>query len=141
MQSKGALMDRAIANKFNDYPEAARLRLLELRSLILKLAEDLELGKVEETLKWDEPSYSVKNGSPVRIDWKLKSPNHYYLFFNCNTKLVDTFRERYGDELQFQGNRAIVLHLSEDLPQKTISHCIELALTYKKRKHLPLLGL
>jgi hypothetical protein len=133
-------VDKLVKNRFEEYPENARIRLEELRSLILDLSCELKLGEVEESLKWGEPSYSVKAGSPIRIDWKLKSPNNYSLFFNCQTKLVDTFRELHGDTLQFQGNRAIVLHLSEPMPEVAIKQCLELALTYQKRKHLPLLG-
>ena len=133
-------MDEVVKNRFEEYPEKVRLRLEELRTLILKIASDLELGEVEESLKWSEHSYSVKTGSPIRTDWKLKSPNQYYLFFNCQTKLIDTFRELHNDTLEFQGNRAIVLSLSSSLPEAEIKNCLELALTYQQRKHLPLLG-
>ena len=133
-------MDKLVKNRFEEYPENVRLRLEELRALILKLSSDLKLGEVEETLKWGEPSYSVKTGSPIRIDWKLKTPNQYYLFFNCQTKLIDTFRELHNGTLEFQGNRAIVLSLSNSLPDAAIKNCLELALTYQQRKHLPLLG-
>ena len=133
-------MDKAVKDRFEEYPENARVRLVELRELILKISLDLQLGEVEESLKWGEPSYSVKTGSPIRIDWKLKTPNNYYLYFHCQTKLVDTFRELHGDVLRFQGNRAIELRLSDPLPEPEIKHCLELALTYHQRKHLPLLG-
>ena len=133
-------MDKAVKERFDQYPENARIRLEELRNLVFQVASELELGEVDETLKWGEPSYSVKTGSPIRMDWKLKSPNNYYLFFNCQTKLVDTFQELYGDELVFQGNRAIVLPLSKPLPETVIKSCLELALTYQQRKNLPLLG-
>ncbi|HGS4812446.1 TPA: DUF1801 domain-containing protein [Vibrio parahaemolyticus] len=133
-------MDKVVKDRFDEYPENARVRLEELRNLVFQVASELELGEVDETLKWGEPSYSVKTGSPLRMDWKLKSPNNYYLFFNCQTKLVDTFRELYGDELVFQGNRAIVLSLSKPLPETVIKSCLELALTYHQRKNLLLLG-
>ncbi|ENN6619055.1 DUF1801 domain-containing protein [Vibrio parahaemolyticus] len=133
-------MDKAVKDRFDEYPDNARVRLEELRNLVFQVASELELGEVDETLKWGEPSYSVKTGSPLRMDWKLKSPNNYYLFFNCQTKLVDTFRELYGDELVFQGNRAIVQTLSKPLPETVIKSCLELALTYHQRKNLPLLG-
>ncbi|QSV17205.1 DUF1801 domain-containing protein [Photobacterium ganghwense] len=133
-------MDKVVKDRFDEYPDNARIRLKELRCLVLQIAAELDLGEVEESLKWGEPSYSVKTGSPLRMDWKLKSPNNYYLFFNCQTKLVDTFRELYSEVLEFQGNRAIVLSLSEPLPKTTIKHCLELALTYQQRKNLPLLG-
>lgn len=133
-------MDKNVKTRFDQYPDSARHQLSSLRSLILQTAGHLQLGAVEESLKWGEPSYHVKTGSPIRIDWKPDTPHSYYLFFNCNTKLVDTFRVLYGDVLAFQGNRAIVLSLSAALPEPVLRHCIELALTYKKRKHLPLLG-
>ncbi|HCG5966338.1 DUF1801 domain-containing protein [Vibrio parahaemolyticus] len=133
-------MDKVVKDRFDEYPDNARVRLEELRNLVFKVASELELGEVDETLKWGEPSYSVKTGSPLRMDWKFKSPNNYYLFFNCQTKLVDTFRELYGDELVFQGNRAIVLSLSKPLPETVIKSCLELALTYHQRKNLTLLG-
>ncbi|EJG0735136.1 DUF1801 domain-containing protein [Vibrio parahaemolyticus] len=133
-------MNKVVKDRFDEYPENARVRLAELRNLVFQIASELELGEVEETLKWGEPSYNVKTGSPLRMDWKLKSPNNYYLFFNCQTKLVDTFRELYGEELVFQGNRAIVLSLSKPIPERVIKSCLELALTYQQSKNLPLLG-
>lgn len=133
-------MDKAVRHHFDQYPHNARQRIEELRALLFELAGELALGEVEESLKWGEPSYNVKTGSPIRMDWKLKSPNHYYLFFHCQTKLIDTFRELYAEALEFQGNRAIVLCLSQPLPVAAIKHCLELALTYQQRKHLPLLG-
>ncbi|MCG9580877.1 DUF1801 domain-containing protein [Vibrio tubiashii] len=133
-------MNNAVKERFDEYPENARVRLTELRNLVFEIVSELDLGEVDETLKWGEPSYSVKTGSPLRMDWKLKSPNNYYLFFNCQTKLVDTFRELYGEELVFQGNRAIILSLSKPIPETAIKSCLELALTYQQRKHFPLLG-
>ncbi|EGR2394589.1 DUF1801 domain-containing protein [Vibrio cholerae] len=133
-------MNKVVRERFDEYPENARIRLEELRNLVYQIASELELGEVNETLKWGEPSYSVKAGSPLRMDWKQKSPDNYYLFFNCQTKLVDTFREQYGEELVYQGNRAIVLTLSSPLPETVIKSCLKLALTYQQRKNLPLLG-
>ena len=133
-------MDKVVKDRFDEYPENVRIRLEELRNLVFQIVSELDLGDVDESLKWGEPSYSVKTGSPLRMDWKLKSPNNYYLFFNCQTKLVDTFRELYCEELEFQGNRAIVLSLSKPLPETAIKFCLELALTYQQRKNFPLLG-
>lgn len=133
-------MEPAVKAHFATYPNQVQSRLLDLRALIFELGAQLTSDKVEESLKWGEPSYRVKSGSPVRIDWKPKSPEHYYLFFHCQTKLVDTFRELYRDQLCFEGNRAIKLSLEQPLPETAIRHCLTLALTYQQRKHLPLLG-
>ncbi len=133
-------MDKAVQQRFNDYPQDVQPFMVQLRELIFELASELALGDVTETTKWGEPSYHVKTGSPVRMDWKLKTPNHYYLYFNCQTKLVDTFRQLYESELEFQGNRAIVMNITQPLPEKELRHCLTLALTYKRVNHLPLLG-
>lgn len=129
-----------IQETLDRYPAHIQPRISQLRSLILDIAESLNLGKVEETLKWGELSFNVKDGSPIRMDWKEKTPDHYYLFFHCQTKLVDTFRELYSDSLRFAGNRAIVLAVNNDLPEDIIRHCLTLAMRYKRIKHLPLLG-
>ncbi|WP_286272978.1 DUF1801 domain-containing protein [Thalassotalea hakodatensis] len=133
-------MEQKVKDKFDWYPDDIYTLLIEVRTMILQLASTLDLEEVTESLKWGEPSYSVKSGSPIRMDWKEKIPENYFLFFNCNTTLVATFRELYPDELEFQGNRAIVLSRSSHLPKNVISHCLTLALTYQQIKHLPLLG-
>jgi len=133
-------MNAEVQGKFDTYPRHIKPLILQLRDLVFSVAEDFDLGEINETLKWGEPSYQVKNGSPIRMDWKSKYPDKYFLFFHCQTKLVDTFRELYSESLEFEGNRAIVLYVDKDLPEQVIRHCLELAMRYKSIKHLPLLG-
>ena len=123
------------------YPPKAQERLNELRDLIIGTArenEDIEI--LTETLKWGEPSYLTKVGSTIRIDWKERTPDKYFIYFICTTELVNTFRTIFGEELQYEGQRAIVLDLNEKLPVTPLKRCIALALTYKKIRHLPMLG-
>ena len=133
-------MKREVQQKFDSYPQNISPLMLTLRDLILSVAEHCDLGDVDETLKWGEPSYGVTGGSPVRIDWKPKTPDNYFLFFNCQTKLVATFRELYATDLTFADQRAIVLDITRTLPDQEIRHCIELAFRYQSIKHLPRLG-
>ncbi|MDE2793160.1 MAG: DUF1801 domain-containing protein [Paracoccaceae bacterium] len=126
---------------FETYPPEIRKRTIRLRQLVLDTAAALaEVGEVEETLKWGEPSYVTKTGSTIRLGWKASRPDEHRLFFHCGTKLVGTFKELYPDTLKFEGNRAIVLHKSADLPIAPLKHCISLALTYHRRKKFPLQG-
>jgi hypothetical protein len=130
-----------VARKLQSYPKQIRGRLKHLRELILDVAAgDPEIGELEETLKWGEPSYLAKQGSTVRIGWKESRPDCYAMYFNCNTKLVDTFREVYTDLFKFEGNRAIIFHEEDALPTEALKHCVLLSLKYHKLKHLPLLG-
>ena len=130
-----------VAEVFNNYPEHIRKKLLKLRQLVLDTASETEeVSLLEETLKWGEPSYLAKSGSTIRIDWKKSNPEQYAMYFHCKTKLVDTFRELYNDQFTFEGNRAIIFGLNEDVPVNELKHCIRLSLTYHKVKNLPLLG-
>jgi hypothetical protein len=131
----------AVAQVFKSYPKHMRKKLLFLRQLVLETASETEgVGAVEETLKWGEPSYVAKGGSTVRMDWKKATPHQYAMYFHCQTKLVDTFKELYRDRLKFEGNRAIVFDENDDIPVDDLKHCISLSLTYHSRKHLPMLG-
>ncbi len=135
-------MDQSVKQVFNSYPENVKTRMVELRKIILDVAETLDTrDSLEETLKWGEPSYLLKHGSTVRIDWKESNPKYLGIYFTCSTKLIDTFRAIYGKDLKFEGNRAILLELDSPLPEEILFQCINVALTYHRRKKLPLLGL
>jgi len=129
-----------VAQVFEKYPKHVRVKVMALRKLILSVAKSNDI-LIEETLKWGEPSYLCKKGSTIRIDWKRAKPNQYAMYLNCKTKLVETFKEIYNDELIFEGNRAIIFSLEEKVPIEIIKHCIVMALSYHTIKHLPLLGL
>jgi hypothetical protein len=112
-----------------------------LRELIFETAQEIDgVGALEETLKWGEPAYLAKGGSTIRIGWKKSSPGQYAMYFNCNSRLVDTFKEIYEAEFRYEGNRSIVFQLNEDVPADELKHCIALSLTYHGIKHLPMLG-
>jgi len=130
-----------VATVFENYPVEIKQQMMALRQLIMDTATETEgVSALEETLKWGEPSYLTKGGSTIRIDWKQANPNEYAMYFNCKSKLVDTFKELYQEELTFDGNRAIVLKTGLAIPSAELKHCVSLALTYHKIKHLPLLG-
>ena len=133
-------MNPDIQSKFASYPKEAKQQLERVRALILAIAAEHTLGDIEETLKWGEASYSVKGGSPIRIDWKPKEPTAIRVFFHCQTRLVATFKEIYRDEFGYEGNRAVVIPLEMDIEQVPLRHCLLLALKYQSLKHLPLLG-
>lgn len=133
--------DLNVAEIFNNYPEAMRGKLLLLRKLVMDTASEMEgIGQLQETLKWGEPSYLTKGGSTIRISLKKSKPDQYAMYFNCKTKLVDTFKELYRDKFKFEGNRAIVFNGSDEIPINELKHCIMLSLTYHSRKHLLMLG-
>ena len=126
---------------FDSYPKLVQNQLLYLRTLVLKTALEIDgLKKLEETLKWGEPSYLTKHGSTIRMNWTKKNPEQYAIYFQCTSKLVPTFKTIYKNKFEFEGNRAIVFKLEDKIPTIELKHCILMALTYHKVKHLPLLG-
>lgn len=135
------IKNESVASQFQSYPDDIRGKLMNLRQLILDVALGVpEIGDLEETLKWGEPSYLAAGGSTVRLGWKESKPEIYAIYFNCNTKLVDTFKAVYSDTFKFEGNRAIVFHVNDAVHEEALKHCIALTLQYHKLKHLPLLG-
>jgi len=130
-----------VTEVFNNYPGTIRHKLLFLRQLILDVASETDgVNNIEETLKWGEPSYVSKAGSPIRIGWRESAPTQYKLLFHCQTTLVDTFKEIYADAFEFEANRAIIFAEDDEIPIEELTHCISLALTYHNKKHLPMLG-
>lgn len=127
---------------FTAYPESVRDKMLELRALVIETAEEIDgITNLEETLKWREPSYLTKYGSTIRMDWKSKSPDQYALYFKCTSRLVETFKMIFKGTFDFEGKRAIVFQMEENIPKKELKSCIKAALTYHKVKHLPTLGI
>ena len=132
-------MPESVAAVFQSYAPKPRRRLKRLRALIYETASSLDgVGPIEETLKWGQPAYATtasKSGSAIRLGWKEARPDVYFLFFNCQTTLVESFRALFPRELVFEGNRAVAFPVDEPLPEKIVAQCIELALTYRRKPH------
>lgn len=119
-------------------PAKLRSQLLALRRLILDVAASIpEVGPLEETLKWGQPSFltsASKSGTTIRIDQLSRTDERPALFVPCQTDLITMFKAVYPTTLTYQGNRAIILDTETPLPEDTLRHCIALALTYKWEK-------
>lgn len=126
----------SVALVFRSYPDFIKEKLLYLRNLILDEFSKIEgIGEIEETLKWGEPSYISSIGTAIRIDWKKKYKDQYFMYFNCKTSLVATFKKLYPKDFMFGGNRSIIFSIEDEVPEKQLRQCIGMALTYKKRKN------
>ncbi|HTE41353.1 MAG TPA: DUF1801 domain-containing protein [Steroidobacteraceae bacterium] len=134
----------ATAEIFASWPPPLRKRLLVLRTLILETAAATPgVGKLEETLKWNEPAYLTsesKSGSTIRINRLKDSESRYAMYFNCNTHLVDSFRTLFPDSFHFRGDRAIEFDIGDPVPMAELKACIAMALTHHlskthKKKH------
>jgi len=127
---------------FENYPLNIQKQLLALRELIINTAFKCEdIKELEETLKWGEPSYISKIGSTIRLGLVKSNPNQYAMFFHCKTKLIDTFKEMYGDIFTFEGNRAILFNDKDIISKAELEHCIMMSLRYHKIKNKPVMDL
>jgi hypothetical protein len=116
--------------------------MLKLREMVISVAQELdEIKKLNIELKWGEPSFITSIGSTLRMDWKPKTPDEYAMYFQCNSRLINTFKTVYGDLFTYEGNRAILFKLNDELPEEQLQECIKVALTYHKVKDLLTLGL
>jgi len=136
--------DPAVDAVFGAYPKPLKSKLLALRRLIFDTAKKTKgVGRLEETLKWGQPSYltsETKSGSTIRIDQVKPATNRYAIYFHCQTDLVETFRELYPTEFSYGGNRSILLDAADEIPEQALRHCVALALTYHLNKRKPAPG-
>lgn len=130
--------DARVARVFDSYPAELGERLRELRSLIFEVARETEgVGALEETLKWNQPSYltpETGSGTTIRIDGTDSAGTGYAIYVHCQTTLIETFRELYGDRFRYEGNRALHFDIAEAIPREELANCIRMALTYHSRK-------
>lgn len=126
--------NRDVDAVFAGYPEPLKAKLLTLRRLIFETAaRNPQIGALQETLKWGQPSYltpQTKAGTTIRIDRAKSLQAHYAIYFHCQTNLIERFKEMYRDDFHYEGNRAIVFDENETIEQDKLGHCISLALTY-----------
>jgi hypothetical protein len=124
-----------VAAAFNALPASHRKTLDRVRTLIFDIAAKTKgVGPLTETLKWGEPAYlteATKSGSTVRLGRSKRAPDKAAVFFICTTNLVTDFRSLWPD-LEYEGDRAILLPLDGELPD-ALGSCIGMALTYHRK--------
>lgn len=134
--------DPRVDSVFANYPDFVRDKMQYLRKLVIEMAEEMkDVTVLEETLKWGEPSFITKNGSTLRMDWKEKTPDQYAMYFQCTSRLIDTFRLTYDHKFQFEGKRAIVFRLNQKIPELELKECVKASLNYHKVKDQMTLGI
>lgn len=133
VMTDGTFKDEAVARVYAGYEPEVKRVLLQLRALIYEAAVQVAPGEtVLESLKWNQPSYTIKGATPIRIAGF--GDTHIGLFFNCQTTLIESFRDQFGDQLTFSKNRAILLDPAQPLPKEELLYCIQRALTYHRKK-------
>lgn len=135
-------MNKLVSQVINSYPPAVREKVLYIRKLVYETAgENENIPEVEESLKWGEPAYKTKFGSTMRIAAKKNNNEEFGVYFQCTSRLIPVFREVFQESLRFEGNRAIIFNVNDNIPENIIKKCISTALQYHRVKNLPTLGI
>lgn len=135
-----SITNSQVAEVFAEYPPVFQKKLKKLRRLILDVSKNHpELGGVEETLKWGEPSYLPRKkniGTTVRIHWLKSKPDQCGIYFNCNTTLIPRIKRKYGNLFKYEGKRAILFGPDDEIPTNEVKDCVTMALTYHLKKKM-----
>ncbi|MCF6255773.1 MAG: DUF1801 domain-containing protein [Gammaproteobacteria bacterium] len=127
-----------VENIFNAYPKSVKDKLLFFCEMIFQIADESdEIGKIEETLKWENPSYLThlpRSGTTIRLSRVGTCNDRCAISVHCQTSLVSEFKEIYP-ELKYDGNRSLIVNVNDEFPLEKIRHFIYSALTYHYRKN------
>jgi len=125
-----------VEDAFNAFPPKERAALLHLRTLIFETAEETEgVGPLDETLKWGQPAYLTsrsRSGSTIRLG--IAKSGEYAIYVHCQTTIMSDFRAVFEDQFRFDGNRAVLFSIEENVPEVPLKALIRDALTYHQRR-------
>lgn len=124
--------DPKIKNIFAGFAKEHREGLMLLRQLIFDVAaENPQIGKLDEALRWGQPSYltsETKAGSTLRLG-QMKTGG-FALFAHCQTDIISSFKELFPNDFIFEKNRAVCFKSSDEIQSDKLKLLIRHALTY-----------
>jgi hypothetical protein len=56
------------------------------------------------------------------------------MYFICHTNLVAAFKGLFGDLFSYDGNRALMFDVGDEVPENELRECVAMALTYHLNK-------
>ena len=128
--------DDKVKAAFDAFPAESRAMALTLRDLIFSVAWDTpEVGQIEETLKWGQPSYltpETKAGSTLRIG--VSKQGGAALFAHCATDIISTYAATFPGSDRIEGNRAVTFQQAEDIVPDRLRLLIYHGLTYHLKR-------
>lgn len=129
-------MTPAVAQAFETIAQPERAGLLKLRDLIFAEAKALpQVGPIEEALRWGHPSYltpTTKAGSTLRLG--VLNDGRFAIFASCQSTIIDTYAEMFGDQDQIVGNRAVAFDHADQIAPERLRYLIRHGLTYHLAK-------
>lgn len=126
-------MTAPVAEAFAALPAEHRPGLLELRTLIYDVAEEVGAAPLHEVLRWGQPSYlsaRPAEGTTVRLG-AHRDRRYFTLYFHCRSTVLGDFRSIFPDEFRYDGVRGILFLPEDDLQKDKLRLCIGHALRYR----------
>ena len=123
----------AVATWLKATPVELRDLAERLRSLVYSVAREEAAWPLIEELKWGQPSYRSSHGNestPVRLGWT--DDGEMAVLTHCQSSVIPEFRDAFGDQFRYEGNRAILLAPDDDFDEVVLSEALRHALTYRR---------
>jgi hypothetical protein len=135
-REQAAYMTTPFDSTIASWPAPARDQFNDMRALILKAAQDADVGPLDESLKWGQPAWRprrARQGSTLRLNWQDSAPQSLTLYVDCKTTISDTMRDIYPTEFEYETNRALRVPIGAPLPIQAIDHLARLTFTYHRK--------
>lgn len=117
---------------YDAFPEGQKEIALMLRDLVFAVAADTpEVGRVEETLKWGQPSFitpKTKSGSTLRIG--VTKAGDTGIYAHCGTSIISDYAATFPGDDRIDGNRGVLFATANEIVPDRLRHLIRHGLTY-----------
>ncbi len=131
-----AFKDTAVKAVYDGFPTDMRAIAMRLRELIFDVAwENPVVGRVEETLRWGQPSYltpDTKSGSTLRIG--LAKQGGCAIYAHCATDIISTYATTFPGSDWIEGNRAVIFKDQSEIVADRLRLLIFHGLTYHLKR-------
>ncbi|WP_370401742.1 hypothetical protein [Sulfitobacter sp. JB4-11] len=122
---------------FWTWPAQAEQMARACRALFLRVAQDADVGPLEESLKWGQPAWRParpRTGSTLRMGWDAAQPDRLAIYVDCKTDLAERMRDMYPDLPGNDGRRQIMLDVAAPVPEQALAHLAEMTFGYHRAK-------
>ena len=109
------------------YAPDTRKGVLTLRDLILDLADE----PLTEALRWGQPSYIARRGTPLRLGPHREAS--FAIFAHCQSNVINTYASQFPGWDRIDGNRAVLFDHVDQIEPERLATLIRHALTYRRR--------
>ncbi|APX11725.1 hypothetical protein [Tateyamaria omphalii] len=126
-----------ILTRVESWPQSAQSHFLRTRTLVHDVATSEDVGPLDESLKWGQPSWRPKRartGSTLRLDWSPATPDRLLAFVDCKTDLAAQMDHRFPGQFHNDGRRALGFDTTHPLDKDAVWQLARLTLTYHRSK-------